>query len=248
MNSERERAKTTEEKHEEAALELALYQMLQKEGEAARESASSEDEAETQRMAAECTPRILASIDQRMKRHDWKHDRRQGARLLKAAACIVLVANMCLTIATATSTTVRARVMEFLTEINSSYMDIRFVDTGLGVEVPEEWTENYYPSHIPDDYVLQFAHSVAGNSEAEYVNARDEILRIGVYSTMATVINTEKAKITHTTLHGAAAIILEQPFSEVDIIWANGDRYFIISSDDYETTLAVAESVGVIQK
>ncbi len=83
MNSERERTKTTEEKHEEAALELALYQMLQKEGEAARESASSEDEAETQRMAAECTPRILASIDQRMKRHDWKHDRRQGARLLK---------------------------------------------------------------------------------------------------------------------------------------------------------------------
>ncbi len=28
MNSERERAKTTEEKHEEAALELAIYQML----------------------------------------------------------------------------------------------------------------------------------------------------------------------------------------------------------------------------
>lgn len=117
----------------------------------------------------------------------------------------ILVANMCLTIATATSTTVRARVMEFLTEINSSYMDIRFVDTGLGVEVPEEWTENYYPSYIPDDYVLQFAHSVARNSEAEYVNARDEILRIGVYSTMATVINTEKAKITHTTLHGSSS-------------------------------------------
>ena len=248
MNSERERTKTTEEKHEEAALELALYQMLQKEGEAARESASSEDEAETRRMAAECTPRILASIDQRMRRHDWKHDRRQGARLLKAAACIVLVANMCLTIATATSTTVRARVMKFLTEINSSYMDIRFVDTGLGVEVPEEWTESYYPNYIPDDYVLQFAHSVARNSEAEYVNARDEVLRIGVYSTTATVINTEKAKITHTTLHGAAAMILEQPNGEVDAIWANGDRYFIISSDDYETTLAVAESVGVIQK
>ncbi len=123
-----------------------------------------------------------------------------------------------------------------------------FVDTGLGVEVPEEWTENYYPSYIPDDYVLQFAHSVARNSEAEYVNARDEVLRIGVYSTTATVINTEKAKITHTTLHGVTATILEQPFGEVDIIWANGDRYFIISSDDYETTLAVAESVGVIQK
>ena len=43
-------------------------------------------------------------------------------------------------------------------------------------------------------------------------------------------------------------MILEQPNGEVDAIWANGDRYFIISSDDYETTLAVAESVGVIQK
>lgn len=80
------------------------------------------------------------------------------------------------------------------------------------------------------------------------MNARDEVLRIGVYRTTATVINTEKAKITHTTLHGAAAMILEQPNGEVDAIWANGDRYFIISSDDYETTLAVAESVGVIQK
>ena len=40
----------------------------------------------------------------------------------------------------------------------------------------------------------------------------------------------------------------KKPYGEIDIIWANGDRYFIVSSNDYDTALAVAESMKLVQK
>ena len=61
-------------------------------------------------------------------------------------------------------------------------------------------------------------------------------------------INTENAEVSHVKVHGVNATVLKQPYGEIDIIWANGDRYFIVSSNDYDTALAVAESMKLVQK
>lgn len=157
--------------------------------------------------------------------------------------------NMGLTLATATSATLRVKMIEFLTEMNASYVSIGYLENGRDVVVPENWEENYFPSFIPMGYVLQSSHSNKGISEVEYADDQGENLIIQVCDiTAVSRLNTEGTGISHTTLHGVTATVLHQPYEEVDIIWAIGDRCFIVSGSDYETALAVAESIGLIQK
>ena len=138
-----EQPKTPEENYEDAALELALYRMLQHEHEMVKADSSEDDEKETQHIAAESTSRIFALIERHTKRRDGNSFKRQSARFLKAVACVVLVANMGLTIATATSAPVRTKVIDFLNEINASYMSMGFRETGVEIDVPENWEGSY---------------------------------------------------------------------------------------------------------
>ena len=139
--------------------------------------------------------------------------------------------------------------MDFLTEINASYMSMGFRETELEIDVPENWEGSYYPTFLPKEYMLQSSKSDGGISEAEYTDVQGCILRITECSiTAINRVNTENAEISHVKVHGVNATVLKQPYGEIDIVWANGDRYFIVSSNDYDTALAVAESMKLIQK
>ena len=70
MAVEQGKLKTPEENYEDAALELALYRMLRHEHEMVKANSSEDDEKETQRIAAESTPRIFALIERRTKRRE----------------------------------------------------------------------------------------------------------------------------------------------------------------------------------
>ena len=248
MDVEQGKLRTPEENYEDAALELALYRMLRHECDTIKERASEDEEAETIRMAEKSTQRMFDLIDRHTrKKYGERNFGRYGVRLLKVAALAILVLNLGLTVVTATSATVRAKVIEFLTEINTSYMGFR--ESGLDIEVPEDWEESYYPTFIPDGYVLRFSNTNGGISEAEYTNAQGDKLLIRICDITAdNRINTEGARISRTTVQGVNATVLQQPYEKVDVVWANGDRYFIVSSNDYETTLSVAESIKLIQK
>lgn len=248
MNTDQERLKTPEENYEAAILQLAIYRMLQHERDVVKENASEKAEEETLLMAS--TPHILRLIEQQVKEVNRSNLKKYGVRLLKAVALVVLVLNMGLTIATAASATMRVKVINFLTEMNGSYVSIGFIENGLDAVVPENWEENYFPTFIPSSYVLQSSYSNKGISEVEYADTQGRCLLIRICDiTTVNRLNTEDAYISHTTVHGGVtAIVLRQPYEEVDIIWAIGDRYFIVSSCDYETALAVAESVKLIQR
>lgn len=250
MFIEQGQLKTPEENYEDAAMELALYRMLQHECDTVKKCASEDEEAEMIRVSEKSTQRMFDLIERHTRKKYGKGNfGRYGAYFLKVAALAILILNMGLTIAVATSTTVRTKVIDFLTEINTSYIGIGFRESGLSIEVPENWAESYYPTYIPEGYVLQFSNVYGGISEAEYTNAQGDILLIRICNiTAVDRINAEDAMISHTTVQGVKATVLQQPYAEVDIIWANGERYFVVSSNDYNTTLAVAESIKLIQK
>lgn len=249
MAGNQERLKTPEENYEEAALELALYRMLQHEGETAKANSSEADEREVRRMATENTQRIFALFERHTQKRNGDYFKRQSIRFLKAAACIVLVANMGLTIATATSGHVRVKVIDFLTEINAAYMSMGFSDTGWEIDVPENWEGLYYPTFLPEGYVLQSSTSYGGICYANYADAQGGVLRITECNiTAMSRINTENAEISQVNLHGINATVIKQPYGDIDIVWANGDRYFIVNSKDDDAAFAVAESMKLIQK
>ena len=124
-----EQPKTPEENYEDAALELALYRMLQHEHEMVKADSSEDDEKETQHIAAESTSRIFALIERHTKRRDGNSFKRQSARFLKAVACVVLVANMGLTIATATTMPSRTAATRKIRLMVPSIHAVMMIDT-----------------------------------------------------------------------------------------------------------------------
>lgn len=250
MNREHERMKTPEENYEAASLELAIYRMMKRDYDAIRATMSKEDENELSRIAEEKMPCMLGFIDKRMQRIAIRSNlRRYGWRVLQTAALVVLILNIGLTTAVAISGSVRAKVIHFLMEMNDSYMSIGFSESEEEIIVPKEWEGRYYPTYIPQGYFMQHCISKAGANMAEYSDEEGNTIVIKVNGTHTFGrINTENAEIEFIQLHGVEATVLRQPLGDVSIIWSLGDCYFDITGDDYETTLAVAQSIEAIKK
>lgn len=201
-------------------------------------------------MPKKIPPRMLGFIDTQMQRIEvrsnlWKY----GRRILQTAAVVVLILNIGLATAVATSGSVRAKVIHFLMEMNDSHMSIGFTESEEKIIVPKEWEGRYYPTYIPQGYLIQRCISGAGANMVEYSDAKGNTIVIKVNCAHAFGrINTENAEIDFIQLNGVEATVLRQPFGDVCIIWSLGDCYFDVTGDDYETTLAVAQSIEVIQK
>ena len=126
------------------------------------------------------------------KTHKSIQIRKYTMRSLKIAAIAVLLLNMSLTIAAASSSSVRTKVIRFLIRINDSYMNIDFEDSSTDILIPESWTENYYPTYIPDGYALSSCSIDGGASMVEFSDTSGHKLSVGIYPTYSfSSLNTE---------------------------------------------------------
>ncbi len=246
-----EKSKTPEEKYEEASFELAVYRMMQRDNDTVDRMLNEESKAEIDCVSEMTMPEMLKMIDRKSKEL-WsrKNIKKQFSFALKAVASVILIINIGLTIAVAASNEVRVRVINFLTEINESYMSMGFGETGEETTIPVDWSENYFPSSIPEGYVIKQYAPHEGSSHIVYENPEGYELSISVYGTDVTCnINVEQASISYAFVHDVTATVLHQSYGMIDIIWATGDHYFIVSSnEDYETALSVASSMALIKK
>ena len=241
MNAANEKLKTPAQDYEEALFGLAVYQMMMDEKEKLKAEKSEADDEESML-------RILRLIDRHTKSKAgsvW----RASLRLLKTAALILLVLNMVLTVAATASTSVREKIIGFFMEITESHMDFGFSREQIPADSLKEWSPNYYPTYIPEGYVMERNVSIGGLSEVDYSNENGDTLTIGIYGeTTRSSINMEGAEVSYLLIDDVTAIVLRQPYDQIDIIWSKGERYFMVSGRDYETTRKVAQSMREIEK
>ncbi len=241
MNAANEKLKTPAQDYEEALFGLAVYQMMMDEKEKLKAEKSEADDEESML-------RILRLIDRHTKSKAgsvW----RASLRLLKTAALILLVLNMVLTVAATASTSVREKIIGFFMEITESHMDFGFSRELIPADSLKEWSPNYYPTYIPEGYVMERNVSIGGLSEVDYSNENGDTLTIGIYGeTTRSSINMEGAEVSYLLIDDVTAIVLRQPYDQIDIIWSKGERYFMVSGRDYETTRKVAQSMREIEK
>jgi len=251
MTTTNNRTKTPEEKFEEASFELAIYRLLRRDLEMIEDCMSKSDKEEAAQIANRTMPRMLTMIEQTIQRVDiHRCIIKQGINILKIAALAILIVNMGITIAAAANSNVRARIIYFLMEMNDSYMDIRFSGADKDISVPENWLESYYPAYIPEGYSIKQCLPYKDCSTVIFSDEKGGEISVKICSTDAfSSLNTEGAKISYVNIQNVTAMVLEQPYSEFNIVWAVGKDYFIVCSNtDYETTLHVAQSVALIQK
>ena len=204
------------------------------------------------------------AIDMFSVRHDAKnlakinrHFRRQRARTFfyktlpkvgQFAAILIAVITVAGGVAIATSHTIRVQVMKMLVQIEEQYTALSLVeDKEASFDIPADWTGEYYPSYIPEDFTADTVISFPGNHLVEFFNSDSTAVRI-VFSeygdsTMAN-IDTENATVQAITIGSYKGFIAIKD-TRTYIYWDNGRAFFVLQTNGIaeDEAIRIAQSI-----
>ena len=231
-----------QERHLDALLYLAFQQMDALDAqEASRETDLLSD-------AKEMEPRIYSRFLQKQQEVEGKRRRasrrarrkRRFSQAISIAACLVVLLGIAAPFAVAYVPSIRSRVLGLLLQFEADHVDVELREESA-FAIPSGWQGLYFPSYIPDGYVLQ---RMGDQGEtAEFVDAAGDILFFGEYvegSSLA--VDSEGAQRSSVEINGSTALVLEIDYTSV--LWNVEDRYFLVQADaSAGLALDVARSV-----
>lgn len=176
-------------------------------------------------------------------------------RTLQAVACLLLILFIATPVALASSSDLRARVMQLLIGIdqNQGVTNFHFVEKqDESLIIPDEWTGEYFPSIIPDGMTLsrcsELIHLI------EYRDEAGRLVGFSEYDEFTSLsAGIENATIYDADVHGSLAHVIEGDSVDgcshhVTVVWANDSKWFSVGTIgfDAEETLEIARSVKKI--
>lgn len=229
-----------------SALKLKIALLEKQEAELERITNESESDDHLQTLAQSSEQKMLRFIDRRTRTGQIKHFVVSTfPQVVKTAACLLLVCYIGLTVAVATDSTLRVRIMNFIMNTEERYTSYGFEDSGESMNVPADWEGYYYPAYIPDGMVLA-GSLIPGNVYYTHPDGRElwfDDMGTGTGGTL----DTENATIDYITINGHIAMI-SQKGQWTAILWNIDNRILMI---DYNGTrdeaIRIAESVRMIK-
>ncbi len=175
--------------------------------------------------------------------------RRFAARTLpkagKAAACLILIFYIGLTVAVATVESVRVDLMQFFVRIDGGRASFGFEASDGHLDVPSGWNGYYYPSYIPDGYVLT---GVFDDSVVYQNRAGIELRFCDSDPDTRWTVDTENAEIESVTINGRPAVLIRKGMWTT-IVWSIDSRCLIVDcAGTKDAALTIAKSVVMIRK
>lgn len=244
-----EQFKTTEElKREMAALKLRIaFQEAEERRQMQMQKAASED-VSLNAAFAQIAPSALAAIRRSLRRDRARHALTKTLpRVGRVAAALLLVFYIGLSTAVATVESVRISFAKFIMNIGSEYAELGFDDTSVEyAEVPAEWPGSYYPSYIPEGFVLRETDRNLWEVEfSDAVGNRLSFSELGPDT--YTNIDTEDSELEFIELHGAQALVAEKA-GRTFVTWSVDNRYFIVRLEGpRQEAIEIARSVRMIK-
>lgn len=232
MNAKRqERSLKAElyEQYEELLFRIALIEMNEDEADQLEQNHTSDPEMED--FFTRTQARTLKVIERAVRRKSVRRAIKTGLpRITQIAAAILLVIFIGTTVAIASVREVRVHVLKFLIQMDEEYTELSLVESpDEAFPVPEDWRGKYYPSYIPEGFVVQSVDQYI--NDVYYLDASNNLLYFMENAEDAsTNIDTEGAKLNPVTINGAPAIVSEKE-GRVTVAWSNGDRYFVLTLD-----------------
>lgn len=226
---------------------LKLKIALQEYREDAIETLLSEndDPSAPERLARTEQP-TLRRMNRRLRRRSL---RRFAARTLpkagKAAACLILVFYLGLTVAVATVENVRVELMRFFVHVDGGQASFGFESSDEHLDVPSEWNGYYYPAYIPDGYVLT---DVFDDSVVYQNRAGLELRFCDSGADAQWTVDTENAEVKSVTINGRPAVLIRKGIWTT-IVWSIDSRCLIVDCAGTEdTAMTIAKSVVMIRR
>lgn len=172
--------------------------------------------------------------------------RRIIPRVIQIAACLILVLGIATPFAVANVETVRVKVMQLLIDIQEDHTELAFVeDEDAKFYIPAGWSGLYYPSYIPDGFVMTEMSQLY--CDVTFVNKNGAKIYFSEYLPDDLVdINSENAALSYAVINGKNTFIVEHD-NFIIVTWASEDRFFVIEAETTkEEALLVAEGVRKI--
>ena len=169
--------------------------------------------------------------------------RRSIPRIIQVAACLVLVMGIATPFAIANVEAIRVKVMELLIDIQEDHTELSFFENdNKAFYVPANWSGLYYPSDIPDEFVVAEMSEIY--CDVTYINAAGAKIYYSEYQPDDLVdINSENATLSHAVINGENAFVIERE-NLVIVTWASEERFFVVEAETTkEEALVIAESV-----
>lgn len=194
-------------------------------------------------------PRILLMMRKLQRKQKNKDLIQYTRKVMRFAAAVFLVACISLGTAMAVSSEVRVTVMKLLYNITPQYTEIQLVpDESASFNVPADWTGDYYPSYIPNDYEFHSLQVIGSIRTTYYTSGKDKALIFhendeGVESN----IDTEGYEVKTIELNDRVALLATKKGRSV-VIWQAEKRFLYLTiPENEEIALKVAKGVRRIK-
>lgn len=231
---------------EDAKMKLAFFDFQEIEIQR-MEFASAQDE-ELQQLFEHSKPMDFEFIQREIMKTRVKKASMGLLRFMKSAAMLVSILITIATISMASCFALvpefQLHVRDFLINMTEEYTEIEIVPNYL-INIPDNWSGDYYPSFIPEGYVLdQTGDETASSFFVEYINSEQKRIAFFELDGDSRInIDTENAKTSVLTIHDTDALAVEK-IGKSTISWTEYNRCFIVVIDDeLSQAIAVARSV-----
>lgn len=168
-------------------------------------------------------------------------------RVMQIAAAVLLAFFIGATVTIASVREVRVRVLQFLIQIEEEYTELSLAESPEeSFSVPEGWRGSYYPSYIPEGFVMQSIDPYF--DRVYFLDASGNLLDfMELTEDSYTNIDTENAEIQHIIVNGSPAIISEKD-GRVMVAWSEANRYFVLKLDgDVNIATKIVNNVKIIK-
>ena len=231
-----------QERHLDVLLYLAFQQMdALNAQEASRTTDLPLDAQEIEARIYSCFLQKQREVESKRRRTSRRARRkRRFSQAISIVACLVVLISIAAPFAVAYVPSIRSRVLGLLLQFEEDHVDVELREESTFV-IPSGWQGLYFPSYIPEGYVLRYIDD--WSETAEYVDEEGNLIFFGEYvegSSLA--VDSEGAQRSSAEINGSPALVLKKEYTSV--LWNVEDRYFLVQADaSADLALEVARSV-----
>ena len=226
-------------------IRLALQQEFEQEVDELIAEVNPADAGQTQpirEMEEKVLKDIAAHTGKRRQRHEQK---RRFPRCVRVAAAIALLVMVSVGSAMATVHMVQIGLLKLDIQTYPERTSYSLVPSEATMNVPQEWTGDFYPAYIPEGFEFDRCYS----SDAIYYDKDGKSLSFSEETYGArTSLDTENANLSSVLINGAEATLIEKD-GWAAVVWSANNRLFTVEIDGTKgAALRVAASVILIEQ
>lgn len=236
------------EEYEAQMIQCAFQELLLQECQELEEAPLTPEEEELLQLAERSRGKHIARIDRTLKRRSRAARVREGlSTAMKIAAVIVLIVSFSFGTALAVSPELREIVIEYLTYVTDSYVQIGAETPTATVRAPEGWLGDYFPAYVPPRYEVVSCYSSTHHSKVVYENDKGMCILFQVSnSPVGTQVSAENSLCYTAKIRECNAYLYITETRSI-ITWVDRGLYYTFTAQTADILLDIVESLAFIK-